>query len=79
MTSAQALRERSIFLIVVGVVLLMPPLILIADQAAFIFGLPTFYAYVFACWAALIAAGALLSCRLSQCAATADTPADGRD
>ncbi|MFA7431851.1 MAG: hypothetical protein WCZ23_16970 [Rhodospirillaceae bacterium] len=79
MTSAQALRERSVFLIVVGVVLLMPPLILIADQAAFIFGIPTLYAYVFACWAALIAGGALLASQLSRSEGTLDAPADGRD
>ncbi len=79
--NAQAARDRTIFLIAVGFVLLMPPLILVADQAAFVLGVPVFYAYVFLCWAALIAGGAILAPRLSpaETAAAADTPADGRD
>ncbi|KJS34872.1 MAG: hypothetical protein VR70_16795 [Rhodospirillaceae bacterium BRH_c57] len=76
----QAARDRTIFLIAVGFVLLMPPLILVADQAAFVLGIPVFYAYVFVCWAALIGGGAILAPRLSPAESAApDTPADGRD
>lgn len=79
--NVQAARDRTIFLIAVGFVLLMPPLVLVADQAAFVLGIPVFYAYVFLFWAALIAGGAILAPRLSPAepATAPDTPADGRD
>lgn len=80
MTNKQALRERSAFLFAIAVVLFLPPLLLVANHGALILGVPVFLAYVFACWAAVIIANAMLAFRLSR---TADagkedgTTADG--
>lgn len=76
MISVQALRDRSLFLFAVGCVLLFPPLLLVADHAAFVIGIPVIYLYIFACWGGLIAAGAVLARRLAQ---VHDLPSDGRD
>ncbi|MGC2856914.1 hypothetical protein ACM64Y_15685 [Novispirillum sp. DQ9] len=77
MTPGQAPRERTLFLIAVGFVLVMPPLVLVADHAAYVFGVPVFYAYIFTVWGGLIAAGALLARRLAT--GEAEAPPDGRD
>lgn len=74
---SQALRERTLFLLAIGFVLVMPPLVLVADRAAYVFDVPVFYAYIFTAWAGLIAAGALLALRATR--GGVEPPPDGRD
>lgn len=66
MSRARTLRERGLFLVVVAFLAFMPPLLLTANQAALVFGLPVFLIYVFVAWAAVIAATGLISGRLSH-------------
>lgn len=48
------IREWSFALFLFGAVALTPPLILVFDRPAMLFGLPLFYVYVFTMWAVLI-------------------------
>lgn len=63
--SLQALSERSAALCVGGLLLLTPPLLLVADHSATAFGIPVFYAYIFVCWGLLIGGNVLLARRLT--------------
>ena len=54
-------RDRSIALLLLGVVLLMPPLIGVSLVDGTVAGLPIPLLYVFAVWAALIAGAAVLA------------------
>ena len=54
-------RDRSIALLLVGAVLLMPPLIGVSLVDGTVAGLPIPLLYVFAVWAALIAGAAVLA------------------
>ena len=52
-------REFLVALFLLGALLLAPPLLIIFNQAARVFGVPTLYLYLFAVWAVLIALVAL--------------------
>ena len=52
-------RELLVALFLLGALLLAPPLLIVFNQAARIFGIPTLYLYLFAVWAVLIALVAL--------------------
>ncbi len=66
------LRDRSVVVLILGAVLLLPPVGSIALVDAALFGLPVPIIYVFAVWALLIAAAASLARGLDQ-----DMPSDG--
>jgi predicted tellurium resistance membrane protein TerC len=53
-------RELLVALFLLGVLLLVPPLLLVFNKAARILGIPTLYLYLFVVWAALIALVALV-------------------
>lgn len=57
-------RDRAMVVPLIGFVLLMPPVAAIFDLDGHILGVPVPLVYVFAVWAGLIAAGALLARRL---------------
>ena len=59
-------RDRSLVLVLVGTVLLMPPLASIAVVDGRLLGLPIPLLYVFVVWAILIAGTAWLSRRLDR-------------
>lgn len=54
-------RDRSIALVVVGIVLLMPPLVGVSLVDGSIAGMPIPLVYVFVVWVGLIAAAAALA------------------
>lgn len=58
--SRRKIRDRSIVLVLVGTVLLMPPAVGISLTDGRIGGIPVPILYVFVIWAALIAGAALL-------------------
>ncbi len=55
------IRDRSVALLLVGVVLLMPPMVRIAQIDTTVFGLPFALVYLFSVWALLVLGGALLA------------------
>ena len=57
-------QDRSIALVLAGIVLLLPPVGAAALLDVTVFGLPLPLVYVFTVWASLIAGGALVSRRL---------------
>jgi hypothetical protein len=67
-------RDRSLVLVLVGTMLLMPPLAGIALIDGRLFGMPIPLLYVFVVWGLLIAGTAWLSRRLDQGAAGAAPP-----
>lgn len=66
-----ALRDRAAFVSVVAVLLMMPPLLLVADHPVLVMGLPLLYVWVFGWWVVLIVGGALLSRALTRAEALA--------
>jgi hypothetical protein len=52
-------RELLVALFLLGALLFAPPLLIIFNQAARVFGIPTLYLYLFTVWAVLIALVAL--------------------
>lgn len=61
MSRPRAARERALFLAALAFLAFMPPLLLVADHAALVFGVPVFLVYVFACWSAVIIAAAVIA------------------
>ncbi|MEQ8319078.1 MAG: hypothetical protein RH946_02355 [Rhodospirillales bacterium] len=55
------IRDRSVALLVVGIVLLMPPMVRIALIDVDIFGLPFALVYLFSVWGLLVVVAALLA------------------
>jgi hypothetical protein len=55
------IRDRSVALLVVGTVLLMPPLVRISLIDETFFGLPFALVYLFSVWALLVVGSALLA------------------
>jgi len=55
------IRDRSVALLLVGVVLLMPPMVRIAQIDTTVFGLPFALVYLFSVWGLLVIGGALLA------------------
>ncbi|MGJ3259221.1 MAG: hypothetical protein ACFE0S_06405 [Rhodospirillales bacterium] len=72
------IRDRSIALLLLGVVLLMPPLVRIAQIDTNVFGLPFALVYLFAVWALLVLGAALLARPLRDSEKTVP-PANGDD
>ena len=74
-------RELLVALLLLGVLLLVPPLLTIFNQATRVLGVPMLYLYLFVVWAALIALVALTVERRDSAddlgAAGAETP--GKD
>lgn len=58
------LRDRALLLPVAGVLLTMPPLILVFSRDVLVLGVPLLYLYLFCLWCLLILAGARLAHRL---------------
>ncbi|MBO6519840.1 MAG: hypothetical protein JJ900_03025 [Rhodospirillales bacterium] len=54
-------RDRSVALLVLGIVLLMPPMVRIAQIDTTVFGLPFALVYLFAAWGLLVIGAALLA------------------
>ncbi|MBO6950120.1 MAG: hypothetical protein JJ855_19240 [Rhodospirillales bacterium] len=55
------IRDRSVALLLVGVVLLMPPMVRIAQIDTTVFGLPFALVYLFSVWGLLVVGGAMLA------------------
>lgn len=72
------IRDRSIALLLLGVVLLMPPLVRIAQIETTVFGLPFALVYLFAVWALLVLGAAALARPLRDSEKTVP-PANGDD
>jgi hypothetical protein len=58
--SADAIKA----LFLVGVVLLVPPLLLVFNRPVRVFGIPLLYLYIFAVWAGVIALATRVSARI---------------
>ena len=56
---ARKIRDRALILPLIGLALLMPPIALIFQSEAKLFGLPVTLIYVFGVWAGLILAARL--------------------
>ncbi len=56
--------ERQIALFLLGVVLLIPPVLLVFNRPIRVMGIPSLYFYVFAVWAGLIALTVLIARRI---------------
>jgi len=72
-------REFLIALFLLGVLLFVPPLLLVFNSATRILGVPTLYLYLFAVWAALIALIALAVERAADRLAEADAEIAARE
>lgn len=59
--SRRKLRDRSVALLIVGIVLLMPPLLRIGTIDTTVFGIPFALVYLFGVWAFLVIGAALLA------------------
>ncbi len=55
------IRDRSVALLVLGIVLLMPPMVRIAQIDTAVFGLPFALVYLFAVWLLLVLGAAILA------------------
>lgn len=64
--SRRKIRDRSVALLIVGTLLLLPPVAGISLVEARVFGVPFPLLYVFLVWAALIAGAARLAGRLQE-------------
>ena len=63
-------RDRAFIVLLLGIVLLMPPIAGIFEIEALVFGLPATLIYLFVVWAGLIIATAILARALMR----SDTP-----
>jgi len=57
------MHERSLALFASAIVAFTPPLLMVFDRKATVFGLPMLYLYLFAVWAALIALAGRIAAR----------------
>jgi len=55
------IRDRSVALLLLGIVLLMPPMVRIAQIDVTVFGLPFALVYLFSVWALLVIGAVLLA------------------
>lgn len=67
-------RDRAVILPLVGAILFLPPVAAIFRVDATIGGIPLLVLYIFAVWAGLILAAALLAPRLRESDAAVDEP-----
>ena len=73
-------REYLIALFLLGVLLLVPPFLLVFNRPVQVLGLPLLYLYLFAAWAGLIALGAVVARRIDpDRAGAADGGSSGVD
>ena len=75
MDSGNRTHERLLALFMLGVLLLLPPLLLIFNRPARILGIPALYLYIFSAWALVIALAAAIARRIP---AGQEAPADER-
>ena len=72
MTGRDRSNERLVALFLLGLLLFLPPLLLVFNRPDRVIGIPALYLYIFVVWAGLIALSALISARIAE----AETPAD---
>ena len=73
-------REYLIALFLFGVLLLVPPFLLVFNRPVQVLGLPLLYLYLFAAWTGLIVLGAVIARRIDRDgAASADGGSSARD
>lgn len=65
MDGANRTRERLVALFVLGVVLLLPPALLVFNRPVRVLGIPALYLYIFAVWVLIIALAAAVAARIS--------------
>lgn len=70
------IRDRSVALVLVGIVFLMPPMVRIGLIDVKIFGLPFALVYLFSVWGLLVLGAALLARPLRDSEKAAAPPAD---
>ena len=70
---ARKIRDRSLVLLLIGMVLLMPPVAPLFHVDSKLFGLPATLIYLFALWAVLILGARLLAKPLQRTTEQADT------
>jgi hypothetical protein len=73
MTGRDRSNERLVALFLLGLLLFLPPLLLVFNRPDRVIGIPALYLYIFVVWAGLIALSALISARIGG---EAETPAD---
>ncbi|WP_019646005.1 hypothetical protein [Novispirillum itersonii] len=66
MRSGQIYQQRSLALTLLGLVLFLPPLVLLVMTDRVLFGVPVVYLWFFGIWLALILAGRILARRLDR-------------
>lgn len=66
MRSGQIYPQRSLALTLLGLVLFLPPLVLLVMTDRVLFGVPVVYLWFFGIWLALILAGRILARRLDR-------------
>lgn len=71
------LRDRALLLPAAGLLLTMPPLVIIFSRQTMVFGLPLLYLYLFGLWCLLILFGALLAHQLQRAVAPAVSATPG--
>ena len=57
-------HQRLVAIFVLGLVLLLPPLLLVFNRPAIVLGVPILHLYLFCAWAWLIALGAIATWKL---------------
>lgn len=78
-------HERLVALFLLGVLLLVPPMLVVFNRVERVLGVPLLYLYLFAAWALLIGLAALVARRIvpeadtPQGAASADSAEDAAD
>ena len=68
MVANNRIHERLIALFLLGVLLVMPPVLLVFNRPDRVLGIPTLYLYVFHGWAGLIALTAAIAAQVSDAA-----------
>lgn len=75
MAAGPIYQQRSLALTLSGLVLFMPPLVLLFMTDRVLFGVPVVYLWLFGVWLALILAGRVLARRLDRVARGTPKPA----
>jgi len=64
MIKRDATHERLVALFALGIVLLVPPVLVVFNRTERVLGVPLLYLYLFSAWAVLIALAALIARRI---------------
>lgn len=64
MDEANRIRDKLIALLLLGCVLLLPPVLLVFNRPLLVLGIPPLYLYLFAAWAVMIALAAAIAVRI---------------